>query len=295
MDETSQTPAPEEPIVAEGVIIADSGNRTEPQSDNASLEDNVTPILGAPPPTLPAMIPAEIPPPPAADPEFDAYMAVIRLLVGGVVEGAAELAHRLEHWEGQLSAATGPLEPGEAYSTGDVARYMLVGMTLSAGEGLRRQVLKLTQASDQFWRLSGSAAQPLVNNRLTGTVMRPLDRAFDRLVTRGQKRVDGWIELGRAQEPGARRLARKAFLETVDDLIDHLSENEELAGLIQDQGVSLASEAVDEFRTRTVSADELAETIVRRILRRPPRTALPPPPEQVQQAVAEPIKQSRRP
>ena len=117
-------------------------------------------------------------------------------------------------------------------------------------------------------------------NRLTGIVAKPIDRAFDRLVSRGQKSVDGWIELGRTQEPGARRMARKSFEEVIDEFIGLLAENQELADLVQKKSMGLATEAVDEFRSRTVSADAIAENIVRRILRRPMRTELPGPNEE---------------
>lgn len=234
-------------------------------------------------------VPAE-----SADPEFDAYMAVIRMLIGGTIEGAAALTRRLELWEAELNAAEGEPQPGEIQRSGDVARYMLVGMALSAGDSVRRQTVKLAQASDVLFRFSGSMAQPLVDNRLTGIVGRPLDRAFNRLVERGQKSVNRWVERGRNEEPGARRLARKTYLEFVDEFIDHLAENEELADLVQEQSVSLASEAVDEFRSRTVSADEVAEKLVRRLLRRPPRHELPAPPDIITQAVAGEKKPSRR-
>jgi hypothetical protein len=185
------------------------------------------------------------------------------------------LSQRLEQWEADLTTAGRP-GPGEIMSAADVVRYMLVGMTLSAGEGVRRQATKLAQASDYFWRFTGSAAKPLAQNRVTGVVAGPIDRAIDRLVTQGQQRVNQWVELGRAEEPRARLLARRAFLEGIDEFIAHLAENQELGELVQKKSVGLASQAVDEFRTRTVSADELAETIVRRFLRRPPR-ALPGP------------------
>ena len=213
--------------------------------------------------------------PESADPEFDAYMAVVKLLIGGTVEGTAELVHRLEVWEAQLRAAEGDPEPGEINHANDMARYMLVGMALDASDGLRRRVVGFAQASDVFFRFSGSMARPLVNNRLTGIVGRPIDRAFNRLVERGQQNVDKWIEMGRHQEPGARRLARKTFTEIQDEFIGHLAENQELADLVQKKSMGLATEAVDEFRSRTVSADELAEKLVRRILRRPARPELP--------------------
>lgn len=272
--------------------IVDINNTSEPMPPfiiEMESSDELTELVTTPPALSPesgtsgsvANLPV------AADPEFDAYLAVVKLLIGGTIEGAAELIKRLEKWETELQAADDAPRAGEINSNGDVARYLLVGMALSTSDGLRRQAIKAVQASDVFWRLTGSAAQPLVNNRLTGIVAGPIDRAVNRLVTRGQKRVTDWVELGRTHEPGARQLARKSYLGIVDEFISHLAENEELADLVQEQGMSLASEAVDEFRTRSVSADAIAENIVRRILRRPPHRELPQPPEDVRLIIAD--------
>lgn len=286
----------EDRVVVEGTLVSvsdpveTSAANTTSSDAVLSSDDTLSPIAGGPLPTYPALRPSSegVPDTPAsADPEFDAYMAVVKLLIGGTIEGAAELTKRLEKWEAELVAAEDAPKPGEIHSNGDVARYMLVGMALSAGEGVRQQVIRLAQTSDMFWRITGSAAQPLVNNRLTGIVMGPVDRAFDRLVTRGQKRVNAWVELGRTQEPGARRIARKSFTEVVDEFIGLLAENDELADLVQKKSIGLASEAVDEFRSRSVSADAMAESIVRRILRRPPRQELPQPPEDVRLIIAD--------
>lgn len=292
----------EDRVVVEGTLVSVSdpvepatpvktSEANAPSSDAVlSSDDALSPIAGGPLPTYPALRPSSesmTDAPASADPEFDAYMAVVKLLIGGTIEGAAELTKRLEKWEAELAATEDTPVPGEIRGNGDVARYMLVGMALSAGEGVRQQVIRLAQTSDMFWRFTGSAAQPLVNNRVTGIVMGPIDRAFDRLVNRGQKRVNAWVELGRTQEPGARRIARKTFQEVIDEFIGHLAENKELADLVQNQGMGLASEAVDEFRSRTVSADAIAENIVRRILRRPPRQELPQPPENVRLVIAD--------
>lgn len=275
MDENGPMIADEAPVIVEGSLIPLGGGRPAPPVVPTPDGDELTPLVGAPPVVLPAVIEAGPPADTPADPEFDAYLAVVRLLIGGTVEGAAELVKRLERWESELNAAGAPPETGEVRSSGDVARYMLVGMALSTADGLRRQAVKAAQASDVFWRMTGSATQPLVNNRLTGVVARPLDRAFDRLVSRGQKRINDWVELGRAQEPGARRMARKTYEEVIDEFIGQLAENKELADLVQKKSMGLATEAVDEFRSRTVSADAMAESIVRRILRRPARYELP--------------------
>lgn len=286
MDNSRPIPLPNEQVIVEGNLIEIDEMRPTAVTDQSADGDDVLPLAGAPL-TWPALRPvAEALPPAPADSEFDAYMAVIRLLIGGTIEGATELTKRLERWEAELNATDGTLEAGQIRSDGDAARYLLAGMLLSAGDGARRQVVRLAQASDQLFRITASAAQPFVDNRLTGIVARPLDRAFNRLVASGQQRVNNWIELGRTQEPGARRVARKTYEQLVDDLISNLAENRELADLVQKKSVGLATEAVDEFRSRTVSADVMAENIVRRILRRPPRTELPEASEDIRRAVA---------
>ncbi len=286
MDDSRPIPLPHERVIVEGNLIQIDETLPAAAADQDVASDHVWSFAGTPS-TLPALRPTvEAPPPAPADPEFDAYMAVIKLLIGGTIEGAAEVTKRLEKWEAELNTVDGAPERGQIRNDGDAARYLLAGMVLSAGDGARRQVVRLAQASDQIFRITGSAAQPLVNNRLTGIITRPFDRAFNQLVNRGQQRINDWIELGRTQEPGARRLARKTYMEIVDELIGNLAENPELADLVQKKSVGLATEAVDEIRSRTVSADALAENIVRRILRRPPRTELSEPSEDIRLAVA---------
>lgn len=57
-----------------------------------------------------------------------------------------------------------------------------------------------------------------------------------------------------------------------DIYIDHLSENpEQVQILVQGQSVGLVEEVGDEVRERLVTADSLAEMLLRRILRRPQR------------------------
>lgn len=51
--------------------------------------------------------------------------------------------------------------------------------------------------------------------------------------------------------------------------------------LVQGQSLSMAGEVRDELRERTVTADSIADTIVRKFLRRTPLDELPPPPEDV--------------
>ena len=68
----------------------------------------------------------------------------------------------------------------------------------------------------------------------------------------------------------------------VDEFIDRLAENPQLQAVITKQSIGVASDMRDEVRERTVTADNLMEGLVRRILRRTPRAELPGPPPEVQ-------------
>jgi len=68
-----------------------------------------------------------------------------------------------------------------------------------------------------------------------------------------------------------------------DQYIEYLNRNPEMVqNLVSGQSSGLASEVVDGVRARTVSADNVFETIARSILHRTPREKLPGPPPGVQ-------------
>jgi hypothetical protein len=82
-----------------------------------------------------------------------------------------------------------------------------------------------------------------------------------------------------AQDPAIQELIRQQG----DAYIDYLNEHPDaVQNLIQGQSVSLASDVLDGVRERTVTADSLAESIVRGLLGRKPRGDVPEPPEQIQ-------------
>lgn len=253
-------------------------------------DDELTELVSPPPAQLPATLP-EQPRPPLddllPDGEFDAYMAISRLVVGGIVEGTDQLARRLQRIETELRRDRGATPAlGEINSPGDVVRYAAVGFALSASEGFRERVYKVLGASDLFWEFTGNTVKPLTDNRITGFFTAPFERAFQSFVDRGQARVNGWVERGRREEPMSRELALNTVETIIDEFITLLSENPELADLVQQQSVGLVGEVVGEVRSRTVSADALAETLVRRVLRRPVRADLPSPPDDMKDLVA---------
>ncbi|MBP6789830.1 MAG: hypothetical protein KA170_19730, partial [Candidatus Promineofilum sp.] len=87
----------EEPIIVEGSVV-----HHRPDAYRTPPTRGLEPPLGLGPASLsvPPVTPAALPP----DPEFDAYLAVVKTLLGGAVEGTAELARRLERLEAALRA-----------------------------------------------------------------------------------------------------------------------------------------------------------------------------------------------
>lgn len=67
--------------------------------------------------------------------------------------------------------------------------------------------------------------------------------------------------------------------------------SEQVQVLIQGQSLGLAGEMLNEVRGRTVTADGVLEGIVRGILRRAPRSELPPPPPEVRALAQAPLAQ----
>ena len=87
------------------------------------------------------------------------------------------------------------------------------------------------------------------------------------------------VDEGRAEEQNGRLLAGMTVQEVIDEFINYISDNEELAELVRDQigqqSIGMAGVVVDNSRRLTSTADNLLEGIVRRILRMRSREELP--------------------
>lgn len=143
----------------------------------------------------------------------------------------------------------------------------------------------------------------LVENVRASRAGQGLDRtwqAAQERVTRARQRgagsLEGLIRRGRYEEQFGRNLTRRLAGAPINDIVDYLAENPHVARLVEEQleelrknpepvrelvqgqSVSMATEAVDELREQGVTADNLLENVVRRVLRRPARSSLPPPP-----------------
>jgi hypothetical protein len=216
-----------------------------------------------------------------AEPDFDALRALTSLLVGGAIEGSSQLTTRLQRYQEAIRQEAA--EFGEERDTIDEdelvrLRYALVGLIFDAQATFRRNVTLWAKLADRSARVTNRVAQPVTNSFFFG----PVRRRYDRLVRRGEESLARWIADGRNEEPPSRQLASRTYVELLNEFIDRLAENPELQSVITGQSIGVASDLRDEVRERTVTADNLMEGLLRRILRRTPRAELPEPPPEVQ-------------
>jgi hypothetical protein len=211
---------------------------------------------------------------------FDSLDALARLLMGLSLEGWEEVLRRLAAWDASARRAIGPADdvrPLRRETQGDLARYVLIGAAAVAAGEMRGAIQAFGRVTDDAARRAARAFTWLVGDRRAAAI----ERDFSRLVARGEQEIVRLVDVGRREELLGRASARTALQTSAQEVLDYLSHSPQLQQLITQQSVSLAGTVVDEARERTVTADNIAERLVRALLGRPPREQLPPPPAEV--------------
>ncbi len=215
-------------------------------------------------------------PPPAPDEDTGDRL---RYLLLGLVFEAEESARRA------VTTAPGRLEA--------TARRIGDDLTRLARPLLDNPLAALAQAQGQ--RLADNPWVKVAGEQAAQTRRAWQDR-LEQVQLVGEAVVESWIARGRYEERLGRHLSRQLAGRPINEIVDYLAENphvyklveeqlerlrenpEPVRELVQNQSVSMAAEAVDELREQGVTADNLIEGFVRRVLRRPAREELPPPP-----------------
>jgi hypothetical protein len=206
---------------------------------------------------------------------------VTRILVGLLTSGSGELMQRLRELEQDIETHPDSVEPAKSENeetTSDLLRYLAIGLLM---RGQRRAIrgarnglyFSLGTASWFFDKMHG-----LANRRLVRPFTRPVSSRLRDL----EEATAALMAEGRREEQLSRLLAREAALETIDDVTEIVSENPEvtqmLTQVVGGQSVGLASMMRDNARQLGLTSDDAVEGILRRLLRRTPRRALPPSP-----------------
>jgi hypothetical protein len=250
----------------------------------------------------------------------ESVASLMRLAVGSTLLGAGLVQERIQAWEAAHPARPG--QAGRVETGADRARYAMVGMMFQAYENNRRRLTRVmeTGASISAWWMT--LMRPVARSPLFSPARRRYEKLVEVGTSRVEAWVNtGRNEEQRSRQMANdlfQELVKEVtvFLgdnqdvsllinQVADELLANLAQDPQVAELIQAQGnnyliylqeenaeqvqqliqgqsLDLAGQVLDEVRERTVTADTVAERLVRAILRRTRREDLPPPPPEVQ-------------
>jgi hypothetical protein len=216
----------------------------------------------------------EPPVPTGPDPEDLELLA--HLLVGLAYLGTDELLTRLRSIGRDVAADVEiyDLTVPDDESMAEMVSYLALGVLLRVRRRLTGRVRRGLERSRRAARWALGTADRLTNNRLARPLRQPVERWLWATLLEGQQAI---ME-GRREAQTSRELAGRTVQEIVDDVIEAMVENPELMAsaqrLMRQQSAGLTGTVVGNTRQMTASADDLAEGVVRRLLRRGPRPAL---------------------
>ncbi len=224
--------------------------------------------------------------------EHDPLDAFARLVIGAGLIGVEKLGRYLQEWEKAAREEEAHVAAAPEETQAAIIRYAVLGAIFEVKDFVEETVSQLGQTAENLGHSLASTAQPVTSSRF----FQPIQKQFNVLVKRGEEKLTPLVARGRREDPATRALAREAITQAVDEVIEYLAENEEVTELIQQQGMGMATEVVEDMRTRTVTADTVLEHFIRRLARRQPREKLPPPSPEIlaySERLARQIKQFR--
>jgi hypothetical protein len=208
---------------------------------------------------------------------------VTRLLVGLLVSGSGELLQLLDDLQEKVltdPGLSGPSDLTEADSSRDALRYLAISLLLRSERAVSGGIRTGYELTTGTVRWSFRALDRLTDNPL----MRPVRRPFAR---RGRSWADQLallVEEGKREERRSKVLASESVGVIIDEIVDLVAENPELDRLVGEivgqKSVGLATVMADNARSLSATGDDVAEGVLRQLLRRSPRRLLPPSPVQ---------------
>ena len=151
--------------------------------------------------------------------------SLTRLLVGGLTLGASGLRQKMREWEqvasGQVidsqltdpppstteKGAPPPLKPYPKETPALKSRYAAIGAVFTMEESLKSGSQAVGKAGNKVAR----AARPVTDRLRSSRLVRPFRTRYHKLVARGEKEVNRWVALGRAEDQRSQEMAKVAF------------------------------------------------------------------------------------
>lgn len=195
-------------------------------------------------------------------PHLDNLLTLMRLVVGGTLEGTDEIMRRLKEHQAEVKRSQVVNLPiySTAESDAERLRHALVGLLFEAPEVVARNLSKMQADTQRATERVSKLTRPITNSWFA----RPFKRQIEKVSARGEAFVDRLAHIGRIEAQNGRLLARATTAEALDEILGYLAEKPEIRQLVQQQGLSLTEEVVNALRKRTAEADNLIDRITRR-------------------------------
>jgi hypothetical protein len=203
--------------------------------------------------------------------DWDAYHAVVRLAAGAA---GFSLEHLRILEEGmEISDADADWLREDLGADWATAVALLVGFVSDFPDRVGRSARSVAATTEPVWKLTATvwrvaAATPVgwIGGRVASTAGQAVRNEAERLV-----------KLGKVEYATGVQLAAEVMDQTTNAFIDYLSASPALADLVSEQAMGVTGGAVREVRETGAAADGVTESLLRRVLKRPPRTAPPRP------------------
>lgn len=203
--------------------------------------------------------------------DWDAYHTIVRLSAGAAGFGLDHLRALEEGMErSDVDADSLSEDLGADWAT---AVALLVGFISDLPDRVGRSANAVVETTAPVrrlaapvWRLAAATPVGWIAGRAASTAGQSIRSEADRLV-----------KLGRVEYSTGVQLAGEVLDQTTNAFIDYLSASPALAELVSEQAMGVTGGAVREVRETGAAADGVTESFLRRVLKRPPRTAAPRP------------------
>ena len=205
----------------------------------------------------------------------DPYKTLVRIVAGGIGEGIDRLL--------TVSASLDDVEiDGDSDAHGPYATNPVVMAAVGFAYDFPEQVAGATAAAQRMLypftmiaKVAVDTGSVLAESTGVGPFLADLTLPTRKALATEYERL---VNVGSAEYARGRVLAVGAFTESIDGIIGHLGDSDEIGELVREQTLGVTGAAVLEIRETGAAADGLTEGIFRKIFRRDVHS-LPPKPQ----------------
>ena len=196
----------------------------------------------------------------------DDLKATLRLVVGSGLAGRDAYVQRLR----QVSSAQETVRPetitiDENETFRDQLRYLLLGILFETPDIIQRGLVTAEYGLSKIYGLFSKIVSPFTNSR----AFSPLKDQVDHAAARGEKVIDRLIMKGRIEEQNSRlALQQETINDMINEVVEYMVQKTEIRQIIQEEGVSVAGDVIDEYREQSAAVDTLIEQKLKSVFRR---------------------------